>query len=53
MFALKMEQKEKYGEKIQQLRQGCDLVTLKLHKLFDGTFVFDFTPEAAFPECCG
>lgn len=36
-------------EKCQQLCQGCDLVTLQLHKLFDGTFVFHFTPEAAFP----
>ncbi len=35
--------------KFQQLCQGCDLVTLQLHKLFDGTFVFYFTPEAAFP----
>lgn len=51
MFVLKMEQKkkEKKKKKIQQLCQGCDLVTLQLHKLFDGTFVFDFTPEAAFP----
>lgn len=41
--------KKENEKKIQQLCQGSDLVTLQLHKLFDGTFVFDFTPEAAFP----
>lgn len=41
--------KKKQEKKLQQLCQGCDLVTLQLHKLFDATFVFHFAPEAAFP----